>query len=70
MAGYMKKDPAIERWVQMKADVYKHFRWTSRTSSIAIAGMIAWPAAVYWLCNREDVKWSWRGKRKGESLAA
>ncbi|CAL1703719.1 unnamed protein product [Somion occarium] len=67
MADYIKKDPAIERWVEMKENVYKHFRFTPRTTVIAILGILVWPGAVFYLSKHQGEKWSWRGKRK-ESL--
>jgi len=65
----VKPDPAIERWNIMREDVYKHFKWTRRTTRTGMIGMVLVPAAVYALCAVTDSKYDWRGKRKGESLA-
>jgi len=66
--GYVKKDPAIERWNLMREDVYKHFRFTSRASWISLTGLVFVPGALLWLSAQQDLKWNWVGKRKGESL--
>ncbi|KAI0060899.1 hypothetical protein BV25DRAFT_1992693 [Artomyces pyxidatus] len=66
--GYVNHDPSVERWNRMREDVYKHFRFTSRASWISLTGLVFVPGALLWLSSRQDLKWSWRGKRKGESL--
>ncbi|KAI0003228.1 hypothetical protein BJV74DRAFT_812337 [Russula compacta] len=66
--GYVNNDPAVDRWNHMREDVYKHFRFTSRVSWISLTGLVLVPGAVLYLCAQQDLKWSWGGKRKGESL--
>jgi hypothetical protein len=53
----------------MREDVYLHFKWTPRTTRIAVLSFIAIPTALYYATAKTDAKWSWSGKRKGESLA-
>jgi len=67
--GYVKHDPAIERWNNMREDAYKHFRLTPRTAWISFAGLALVPGAIYWIAANTDLRWRWGGKRKGESLA-
>ncbi|OCH95237.1 hypothetical protein OBBRIDRAFT_745853 [Obba rivulosa] len=66
--GFVRIDPAIERWIQMRGDTYKHFRWTPRTTLIGIYGLILFPGLIYTIASTEYIKWDWVGKRKGESL--
>ncbi|KAJ8592774.1 hypothetical protein M405DRAFT_732613, partial [Rhizopogon salebrosus TDB-379] len=77
--------PAIERWNRMREDVYKHSRFTPRTTvtRVAIYGLVLVLGAIYHLASQTQVrchciyfvfsswslKWSWAGKRKGEALA-
>ncbi|PAV24393.1 transmembrane [Pyrrhoderma noxium] len=67
--GVLKHDPAIERWNKMREDVYKNFRWTKATTRTAVLSMIVIPALTVYIAANQDTKWSWAGKRKGESLA-
>ncbi|TDL27197.1 hypothetical protein BD410DRAFT_739927 [Rickenella mellea] len=53
-----------------REDVYKKFRWTTRTTRTAFWGLIFVPGVLYYYSSREDHKWNWTGKRKGESLLA
>jgi hypothetical protein len=64
-----KLDPAIERWNNMREDVYKHFRFTRRTSWIAFCGFVFVPSALFYIANSTDLKWRWTGKLKNESLS-
>ncbi|KAF8496701.1 hypothetical protein F5888DRAFT_1803887 [Russula emetica] len=66
--GYVNTDPAVDRWNRMREDVYKHFRFTSRASWISLTGMLLVPGALLYLSARQDLKWNWIGKQKGESL--
>ncbi|KZT03404.1 uncharacterized protein LAESUDRAFT_659799, partial [Laetiporus sulphureus 93-53] len=59
-------DPAIERWGAMRTDVYKHFRFTPKTTIQSIVGMIVIPGALFYLAYDQD--WSWAGKLKSETL--
>ncbi|KAI0792911.1 hypothetical protein C8Q75DRAFT_587382 [Abortiporus biennis] len=68
--GYVKQDPAIERWNNMREDAYKHFRFTRKTSLQVFAGLVAFPLAIYFISAKTDGRWKWDGKRKGESLNA
>ncbi|THH08531.1 hypothetical protein EW145_g2637 [Phellinidium pouzarii] len=65
----VKVDPAFERWNRMREDVYKNFRWTKSTTRIAFVGLVAIPGLVCYICWKQDAKYSWAGKRKGEPLA-
>ncbi|KAJ8583546.1 hypothetical protein M405DRAFT_866952 [Rhizopogon salebrosus TDB-379] len=67
--SFLKLDPAIERWNRMREDAYKHFKFTPRTTRVAIYGFVLVPGAIYYLASQTHLKWSWAGKRKGEALA-
>lgn len=41
-----------------REDVYKHFKWTRRTTRTGLIGMVLVPAAVYTLCAVTDVCFS------------
>ncbi|TCD59818.1 hypothetical protein EIP91_011397 [Steccherinum ochraceum] len=66
--GCVKPDPAIERMNTMREDVYKHFRFTPRAAIISIIGVVAFPAAIYFLTSSTDLRYNWIAKRKDESL--
>ncbi|KAA1467232.1 hypothetical protein DENSPDRAFT_832226 [Dentipellis sp. KUC8613] len=66
--GYVKHDPAIERWNSMREGVYKHFRFTSRASWISISAVLLIPGSLIWISAQTDMKYDWTGKRKDESL--
>ncbi|THH14334.1 hypothetical protein EW146_g5982 [Bondarzewia mesenterica] len=66
--GYVKHDPAVDRWNRMREDVYKHFRFTTKASLISLAGMVLIPAGLLWFTAQQDRKWQFPGKRKNESL--
>ncbi|KII88784.1 hypothetical protein PLICRDRAFT_176325 [Plicaturopsis crispa FD-325 SS-3] len=68
--GYVKHDPAIERWNIMREDVFRHFRFTSRTTWVTMCGVFIVPGAFYLIASSNDRKWNWRGALKGESLAS
>ncbi|ORY84840.1 hypothetical protein BCR37DRAFT_377670 [Protomyces lactucae-debilis] len=68
MGETLKKDPAIERWVEMRHDLYRNFRWTSKsTRQVAMWG-VAFPVALYYLAYATEGKWQLRGKTRGESI--
>ncbi|TFY82961.1 hypothetical protein EWM64_g1045 [Hericium alpestre] len=67
--GYVKHDPAIERWNRMREDVYKYFKFTRRATWFSLAGCVFVPAAIALASQQTDLRWSWPGKRKGESLS-
>ncbi|ETW85559.1 hypothetical protein HETIRDRAFT_379576 [Heterobasidion irregulare TC 32-1] len=66
--GYVRTDASVERWNRMREDVYKHFRFTSKASWISLTGLLFIPAGMVWFSAQQDLKWSFSGKRKGESL--
>jgi hypothetical protein len=66
--GYVKHDPAIEKWNNMREDAYKRFRWTSRTTRVSLIGFIVIPGALFYYCNTTHLRWDWTGKQRGESL--
>ncbi|KAI0094099.1 hypothetical protein BDY19DRAFT_297810 [Irpex rosettiformis] len=68
--GPVRPDPAIERWVNMREDVYKTFRWTPKTTMTGIVGLIVFPGLIYWAASSTDLKYKWAGKTKNESLKA
>ncbi|KAF9228041.1 hypothetical protein BS17DRAFT_813908 [Gyrodon lividus] len=51
-ASYLKLDPAIERWNRMREDVYKHFRFTRRTTLISLTGFVLVPGTIYYLASQ------------------
>jgi len=67
--GYVKHDPAIERWNLMREDVYKHFKFTPRAAVISIVGLLVFPASIYWVAANTDSRWKWGGTRKGQPFA-
>jgi len=67
--GYTKLDPAIERWNNMRENAYKHFRFTPRTTWQSLCGLVLIPGAIFYLASNQDMKWSWSGKLKNQSLA-
>ncbi|KIM65096.1 hypothetical protein SCLCIDRAFT_22902 [Scleroderma citrinum Foug A] len=66
--SFVQLDPAIERWNLMREDAYKHFRFTRRTTFVALTGCLFVPAAIYYLASQTHYTFKWTGKRKGESL--
>ncbi|KAI0811191.1 hypothetical protein BC629DRAFT_1589925 [Irpex lacteus] len=68
--GPFRPDPAIERWVQMREDVYKNFRFTPKAAITSIVGMIVFPGLIYWTAASTDLKYKWTGRRKDENLRA
>ncbi|GHJ90077.1 hypothetical protein NliqN6_6479 [Naganishia liquefaciens] len=64
----VKIDPAIERWNAMRENVYKTFRFTSKTSrQVVVFGAVV-PALIGAACYFNDANQDWAGKRRGESL--
>ncbi|KAI0033267.1 hypothetical protein K488DRAFT_85103 [Vararia minispora EC-137] len=61
-------DPAISRWTYARENVYRHFRWTRHTASIAfwLVGVV--PAGLFWLAVNTDNKYKVIGTRKDQSL--
>ncbi|THG92971.1 hypothetical protein EW026_g8123 [Hermanssonia centrifuga] len=71
MAGtYLKRDPAIDSFSLLRSSYYQRFRFTPKLAVTSIIGMIAVPAAVYYIAENQDRKWDWKGRKKGESLRA
>ncbi|KAI0340192.1 hypothetical protein BDW22DRAFT_1486445 [Trametopsis cervina] len=68
--GPVRLDPAIERWNSMRENVYKHFRFTPKTTIQSILGLVVIPGIVYYVAASTDLKYKWNGRRKGESLIA
>jgi len=66
--GYVKHDPAIEKWNNMREDAYQQFRFTSRNTRLALVGLLLVPGALFYFSNTTHMRWDWTAKRKGESL--
>ncbi|KIM80907.1 hypothetical protein PILCRDRAFT_9322 [Piloderma croceum F 1598] len=66
--GYVKQDPAIENWNNMRENAYQRFRFTSRTTRVVLISCILIPGALLYFSNATHMRWDWTGKRKGESL--
>jgi len=64
----LKHDPAVERWYQMREDMYKNFRFTRSATRTSVILMVVIPGMLGWFATRQDLKWNWVAKRKGESL--
>jgi len=67
--GYTKTDPAVERWNLMRESAYKHFRFTRKTTSVALWSFLIIPGTLLYISRAGDAKWNWAGKLKGEALA-
>lgn len=66
--GPLRTDPAIERWNSMRENVYKHFRFTPKATIQSLVGLVVIPGLIYYTCAVTDLKFSFAGKRKDESL--
>ncbi|EGO21761.1 hypothetical protein SERLADRAFT_372407 [Serpula lacrymans var. lacrymans S7.9] len=62
------QNPGIERWNRMREDAYKHFRFTPRTTWIAMCGFVFVPGAIYYVASQTHLQWNWSGKRKDQAL--
>ncbi|BFZ54975.1 hypothetical protein PYCC9005_002013 [Savitreella phatthalungensis] len=68
MAGSLKTDPAIERWVEMRHNLHETFRWTGKsTRQVLIWGAIV-PIGLFMLANATEGKFNLNAKRKDESI--
>ncbi|KAL7419761.1 hypothetical protein Q5752_005677 [Cryptotrichosporon argae] len=63
-------DPALERWSQMRENVYQHFTFTRRATRHVMLWGLVFPAAIAGVAMAYDDKFDWAGKRRGESLLA
>ncbi|EJD53385.1 hypothetical protein AURDEDRAFT_157959 [Auricularia subglabra TFB-10046 SS5] len=69
MAGHgQKTDPAIERWADMRENVYRNFKFTPTVVKRAVALGIVVPGLIYVVAVDQNYKWNLTGTRKGESL--
>ncbi|AFR99005.2 hypothetical protein J008_06999 [Cryptococcus neoformans] len=66
----VKLDPAIERWSQMRENVYQHFRFTPQKTRQVFTYALLLPALVAGISWAYDKKYDWAGKQKGSSLLA
>ncbi|KZP24828.1 hypothetical protein FIBSPDRAFT_1041942 [Athelia psychrophila] len=66
--GYVKTDPAIERWNTMREEAFYRFRFNSRTTKITMVALVLIPGSLFYFCNTKHLKWDWTAKRKGEPL--
>ncbi|KAJ1917928.1 hypothetical protein H4219_002921 [Mycoemilia scoparia] len=48
------KDPAIERWLYMRATTQEHFRWTRYTAKMGVIFCVAVPAALYYIGSKSQ----------------
>ncbi|KAK8861329.1 hypothetical protein IAR55_002148 [Kwoniella newhampshirensis] len=64
----VKLDPAIERWSQMRENVYQHFKFTRRATRQVITLGFLVPAFIAGIAVSFDNKYDWAGKQKGSSL--
>ncbi|WVQ73896.1 hypothetical protein IAR50_003477 [Cryptococcus sp. DSM 104548] len=64
----VKIDPAIERWSQMRENVYQHFKFTPRKTAQVLTWAVAVPALIASIAMASDQKYDWAGKQKGSSL--
>ncbi|EGN96224.1 hypothetical protein SERLA73DRAFT_59380 [Serpula lacrymans var. lacrymans S7.3] len=54
--------------VFQREDAYKHFRFTPRTTWIAMCGFVFVPGAIYYVASQTHLQWNWSGKRKDQAL--
>ena len=40
---------------QQREDAYKHFRFTNKTTKIAITAAVIFTVSIYWLASQQDV---------------
>ncbi|PVG02695.1 hypothetical protein CPB86DRAFT_772475 [Serendipita vermifera] len=64
----IKHDPAIERWYNMREDIYKNFRFTPYAARRVLLWGVAVPAVTVYVLYDHMFKWDFRGKKHGESL--
>ncbi|KAF8326099.1 uncharacterized protein EI90DRAFT_3128234 [Cantharellus anzutake] len=64
----LRTDPAIERWVSMRENVYQHFRFTPVKTRQVVGLMVIVPAFCGLLAYATDNKFDWAGKKKNDSL--
>ncbi|CCA71089.1 hypothetical protein PIIN_05024 [Serendipita indica DSM 11827] len=64
----LKHDPAIEKWYQMREDIYKGFRFTPYATRRVLLWGVAVPALTFYIVYDNANKWSFKGKTHGESL--
>ncbi|KIM21756.1 hypothetical protein M408DRAFT_332012 [Serendipita vermifera MAFF 305830] len=64
----LRHDPAIERWYQMREDIYKNFRFTPYATRRVLIWGLAVPALTLYLLHDQAFKWDLRGKKHGETL--
>jgi len=64
----LRTDPAIERWVAARDNVYQHFKFTPVKTRQVVGLMIVVPALCGLLASVTDNKYDWAGKGKNDSL--
>lgn len=52
---YLKTDPAIERWSEMRQNQHKYFAWNARNARLTIVWGLLVPIGLTWLAFRTDV---------------
>ncbi|SCZ98374.1 BZ3500_MvSof-1268-A1-R1_Chr7-1g09115 [Microbotryum saponariae] len=69
--GYqpVKIDPAVESWAYMRENVWRHFRFTNRTTRLSLIWGVLVPVAVYAVALRTDLKWDVIGAKKDDPIA-
>jgi len=66
--GYVKTDPAIERWNTMREEAFHRFRFTARNTRIALVALVLIPGSMYYFASTKHLAWDWTAKKKGEPL--
>ncbi|EIM90510.1 uncharacterized protein STEHIDRAFT_154326 [Stereum hirsutum FP-91666 SS1] len=66
--GYVKHDPAVERWNSMRENVWRYFKFTRQTTKVSLIGLVIFPGAIYLTSTLSIGKWDWKGRRKDETL--
>ncbi|WVQ94317.1 hypothetical protein IAU59_001396 [Kwoniella sp. CBS 9459] len=59
---------AIERWSQMRENVFQHFKFTKKTTRQVFTWGLIVPAAIALISVTFDNKYDWAGKQRGSSL--
>ncbi|BGP31059.1 hypothetical protein JCM10296v2_002823 [Rhodotorula toruloides] len=69
--GYhpVKIDPGVEAFAYMRENVWQHFRFTNRTTRLAVLWGVVVPSLVYAVSYQQDLKWDLLGARRDDPIA-
>jgi len=66
--GVLKVDPAIERWAEMRANQYKHFAWSRRSTRLGLFFGVFVPVGLAWLAFKTNNKWDFAAAQTKEDM--